>query len=148
MARRFRDEAFVRLLRRHDIALVVADTAGRWPLVEDVTAGFVYIRLHGDKELYVSGYTERALDQWAARIDAWAAGGEPDDARTIAALKPRRRASRDVYCYFDNDAKVHAPFDAQKLAMKLGLIETVTTHTRPARTKAEPPRSMQFFGRT
>ena len=78
----FRDDAFIRQLRRHGIALVVADTAGRWPLVEDVTADFVYIRLHGDEELYVSGYTDGALDAWARRIDTWSRGSEPDDART------------------------------------------------------------------
>ena len=143
----FRDDAFVRLLRRHDVALVVADTAGRWPLLEDVTADFVYIRLHGDEELYVSGYTDEALDMWARRIDAWSRGAEPDDARKASSLKPRRRASRDVYCYFDNDAKVHAPFDAQTLTMKLGLREDVTARGVPAKPKAEPSRSMQVFGR-
>jgi uncharacterized protein YecE (DUF72 family) len=143
----FRDDAFVRLLRRHDVALVVADTAGRWPLLEDVTADFVYIRLHGDEELYVSGYTDETLDMWARRIDAWSRGAEPDDARKASSLKPRRRASRDVYCYFDNDAKVHAPFDAQTLAMKLGLREDVTARGVPAKPKAEPSRSMQVFGR-
>ncbi|HEY1139448.1 MAG TPA: DUF72 domain-containing protein [Lysobacter sp.] len=143
----FRDDAFVRLLRRHDVALVVADTAGRWPLLEDVTADFVYIRLHGDEELYVSGYTDEALHMWARRIDAWSRGAEPDDARKASSLRPRRRASRDVYCYFDNDAKVHAPFDAQTLAMKLGLRDDVTARGVPARPKAEPPRSMQVFGR-
>ena len=143
----FRAEAFIRLLRRHNVALVVADTAGRWPLVEDVTADFVYIRLHGDEELYVSGYTGKALDMWARRIDAWSHGTEPDDARKASALKPQRRVSRDVYCYFDNDAKVHAPFDAQNLAMKLGQREAVTARGRPAKPKAEPSRSMQMFGR-
>lgn len=143
----FRDDAFVRLLRRHDVALVVADTAGRWPLLEDVTADFIYIRLHGDEELYVSGYTEEALDLWARRIDAWSRGAEPDDARKASPLKPRRRASRDVYCYFDNDAKVHAPFDAQNLAKKLCLRDDVTARGVPAKPKAEPSRSMQVFGR-
>ena len=144
----FRDDAFVRLLRRHDVALVVADTAGRWPLLEDVTADFIYIRLHGDEELYVSGYTQEALDLWARRIDAWSRGAEPDDARKASPLKPRRRASRDVYCYFDNDAQVHAPFDAQNLARKLRLRDDVTARGVPAKPKAEPSRSMQVFGRS
>ena len=143
----FRDDAFIRLLRRHNVALVVADTAGRWPLLEDVTADFIYIRLHGDAELYVSGYTDKALDTWSRRIEAWSRGKEPDDARKACALRPRRRASRDVYCYFDNDAKVHAPFDAQNLAIKLGLREEVTARGRPAKPKAEPSRTMQVFGR-
>ena len=112
--------SFVALLRKHDIALVVADTAGKWPYVEEVTASFVYLRLHGDKQLYTSGYTDAALDRWAARIRAWRRGVQPRDAARVAgAPAPRARRSRDVYCYFDNDAKVHAPFDAMRLAEKL-----------------------------
>jgi uncharacterized protein YecE (DUF72 family) len=117
----FLDEDFVALLREHGIALVVADTAGKWPYVEDLTADFVYMRLHGDEQLYVSGYTDAALDRWAARIRAWSAGSQVRDAELISKKPPKRRASRDVYCYFDNDAKVKAPFDAMKLAEKLGL---------------------------
>ena len=117
----FRDPAFVKLLRRQKIGLVVADTAGKWPLVEDVTADFVYVRLHGDAVLYTSGYSDAALAEWARRIRAWSRGGEVADARKIApALGPPPRKSRDVYCYFDNDAKVHAPFDARRL---IGLLE-------------------------
>jgi uncharacterized protein YecE (DUF72 family) len=118
----FLDPAFVKLLRKHRIALVVADTAGKWPLVEDVTADFMYLRLHGDEELYASGYGDEALEAWAERIRAWSAGGEPPHGRKIVpALAPPPRRSRDVYCYFDNDIKVHAPFDAMKLMQKLGL---------------------------
>jgi uncharacterized protein YecE (DUF72 family) len=115
----FRDERFIALLRRHDIALVVADTAGKWPLLEDVTADFMYLRLHGDKDIYASGYTPKALDAWAKRIDAWRRGREPEDARRVSARSPRRRARRDVYCYFDNDMKVRAPFDAEALRKRL-----------------------------
>lgn len=91
----------VDLLRAHDICSVVADTAGRFPLVEEVTSDHVYVRLHGDTELYVSGYTPDALDRWAAKVRAWAEQG------------------LDVYVYFDNDAKGYAPHDA------LGLIARV-----------------------
>lgn len=94
----FRNRGFVELLREYGVALVVADTAGRWPYLEDVTADFVYVRLHGDVELYTSGYTDEALDRWAEKVRAW---------------------DRDVYVYFDNDAKVHAPFDAIGLAERL-----------------------------
>jgi uncharacterized protein YecE (DUF72 family) len=117
----FVDERFVAQLRRHEIALVVADTAGKWPYFEDVTADFMYLRLHGDAELYVSGYTDAALERWAERMRAWAAGGEPDDARRISTRPAPKRRSRDVYCYFDNDVKVRAPVDAHALMRKLGL---------------------------
>jgi uncharacterized protein YecE (DUF72 family) len=115
----FCNDEFVALLRRHGVALVVADTAGKWPYVEDVTADFIYMRLHGDKEIYASGYTPRALDRWASRILDWSGGGEPADAPRISDRPPRRRASRDVYCYFDNDIKVKAPFDAVSLRDKI-----------------------------
>ena len=119
----FLDPAFVALLRRRRVALVVADTAGRWPYREDVTADFVYLRLHGDEQLYTSGYTPRALARWAKRIDAWHRGSEPPHAHRIDGTAPRARC-RDVYCYFDNDAKVHAPFDAQSLVRLLARNET------------------------
>lgn len=116
----FLDPSFITLLREHDIALVVADTAGKWPYVEEITASFLYLRLHGDKQLYTSGYTDAALDRWAARIRAWQAGSQPADAvRVPHAPAPPRRKTRDIYCYFDNDAKVHAPFDAAKLIENL-----------------------------
>jgi len=112
---------FVQLLRAHDVGLVVADTAGRWPDLEDVTSDFVYVRLHGADELYVSGYTEAALDAWAAKVRRWAAGESPTGEHTVAPAAPRVRGGRDVYVYFDNDAKVHAPFDALALADRLGV---------------------------
>jgi len=115
----FCDDAFLAQLRHHGVALVVADTAGKWPYAEDVTADFVYIRLHGDTELYASGYGDAALDRWAKRIDAWSRGGEPADARRVGGPWSKHER-RDVYCYFDNDAKVHAPFDALALMRRLG----------------------------
>jgi uncharacterized protein YecE (DUF72 family) len=115
----FNDPAFVALLRKYKVALVVADTAGKWPDYEDVTADFMYIRLHGAEELYASGYDDAALEHWAARIRAWAGGGQPAGARLISDQPPPRRASRDIYCYFDNDIKVRAPFDAQNLMARL-----------------------------
>ena len=117
----FIDPGFVALLRKHRIALVVADTAGRWPLLEDLTADFVYLRLHGDEELYASGYSDTALDRWATRIDAWRGGGQVDDARLASPRAAPRRARREIFCYFDNDVKVHAPYDAAHLAARLGL---------------------------
>ena len=117
----FVDPRFVALLRRHRIALVVADTAGRWPLAEGLTSDFVYMRLHGDKELYASGYSDAALDDWARRIDAWRRGAQVADARLVTATTGRPARCRDVYCYFDNDVKVHAPYDAAHLAARLGV---------------------------
>jgi uncharacterized protein YecE (DUF72 family) len=88
---------FVELAHRAGVAIVVADTAGKFPFLTELTTDFVYVRLHGDVELYTSGYTEEALQRWAANAREWAAGG------------------RDVFVYFDNDVKVRAPFDARRL---------------------------------
>ena len=111
-------DEFVALLREHGAALVFADSAGKWPYAEDVTADFVYLRLHGSTQLYTSGYTDPELDRWAARVRSWQAGREPRDATRIAARDPDPQP-RDAYVYFDNDAKVHAPFDAMKLRERL-----------------------------
>lgn len=89
------------VLRKHDVAVVVADTAGKWPLLRHVTSDFAYVRLHGDTELYASGYSEASLDEWAGLVRGWAEQGT------------------DVYAYFDNDIKVRAPFDAIALADRL-----------------------------
>ena len=115
----FRDPAFIGLLRRHRVALVCADTVD-WPLLMDLTADFVYVRLHGSEELYASGYDDAALDAWAARVRAWAAGDEPADAERVMGRSRSRKSGRDVYLYFDNDIKVRAPVDASALAARLG----------------------------
>jgi len=116
----FRDPAFIALLRRHRTALVCADTV-EWPLLMDLTADFVYCRLHGSQELYVSGYDDAALDQWAGRVRAWAQGGEPDDAERVLGPAKRRAKGRDVFVFFDNDAEARAPVNAAALAERLGL---------------------------
>lgn len=95
------------LLREQGVATVVADTASRFPRFDAVTADFAYIRLHGAQELYHSGYTDAELDEWAGLVRRWADGdgdGQP----------------RDVYVYFDNDARGHAPHDARALAQRTG----------------------------
>ncbi|WP_305821719.1 DUF72 domain-containing protein [Massilia brevitalea] len=122
----FRDERFIALLRKYKVALVVADTAGKWPYMEDVTADFMYLRLHGDEELYASGYGDAAIERWAGKIRAWSAGGQPEGGERVSPKAPSRRKSRDVYCYFDNDIKVHAPYDAKRLIAVLGLDDPPT----------------------
>lgn len=117
----FATPEFPALLREHGIGLVAADTAGKWPYLEDVTSDVVYVRLHGDAELYVSGYGDEALDRWAARVRAWASGTEPADARRLGPAADPAPDGRDVFVYFDNDVKVRAPVDAMALARRLGV---------------------------
>jgi uncharacterized protein YecE (DUF72 family) len=81
----------------------------------DVTADFIYCRLHGSEQLYANGYDGTALDLWADRVVAWATGGEAPDGRFACGERCRKIPARDVYVYFDNDMKVRAPFDAKGL---------------------------------
>lgn len=116
----FLDPRFIALLAARNIALVIADTAQRWPMPEDITADFVYVRLHGDKKLYQSGYGDRALERWAQRIRAWRDGKDAGDLK-VGGIHPRMKP-RDVYCYFDNtDVKLRAPEDARALIRKLDM---------------------------
>lgn len=92
----FNDPEFMRLLKEHNVALVTADTAGKWPYFELPTADFVYVRMHGDVKLYESGYTDEALMRWSRKIKSWT-------------------RTRDAYVYFDNDIKVQAPYNAVDL---------------------------------
>jgi uncharacterized protein YecE (DUF72 family) len=93
---------FFDLLRRLRVGHVIADTAGKWTLAEEVTASFVYVRLHGSRVLYGSDYTAEELTAWAARVRRWSSAG------------------RDVYVYFDNDHEAYAPHDALELARQVG----------------------------
>ncbi|WP_404382797.1 DUF72 domain-containing protein [Knoellia locipacati] len=90
------------LLREHGVALVHADTAGRWPTMGDGTADFHYVRLHGEERLYAGGYSDSTLDRWAERLTSWEAAGQ------------------DSYLYFDNDIDGRAPWDAERLIERVG----------------------------
>ena len=98
----FDNQAFLDLLREQEVAVVTADTAGKWPLLLEPTTDLAYVRLHGEAELYVSGYDEASLRRWADRVRGWQERG------------------CDVVVYFDNDAKVRAPVDAERLMALLG----------------------------
>jgi uncharacterized protein YecE (DUF72 family) len=112
----FCDPAFIQLLRRHDIALVCADTV-EWPLLMDLTSDFVYCRLHGSRKLYRSGYGTAELGRWAKRIRAWRDGKAMRDGTFVA--EPAKAMPRDVYVYFDNTDKLMAPRDARVLMRRL-----------------------------
>ena len=124
----FVNDGFTALLEKHGIGLVVADTAGKWPRMFQATADFVYVRLHGDIQIYTSGYSSRALDSWARRIRGWV------------------KEQRDVYVYFDNDVKVRAPFDALNLMDKLGLEWSPDSDLAPHRPGARVPRLKYAYG--
>lgn len=143
----FETDAFVKQAQRHRVAIVVADTAGRWPFIEDLTSDFVYVRLHGDEELYTSGYTADALEAWRRKIDTWRAGKEHPSVRTIAGRAPPRKTGRDVYVYFDNDVKVRAPYDAMSLLHRLGLGPEPLDVPPPGAVKEVPRTRWPVYGR-
>lgn len=116
----FINETFIALLRKYHVAFVIADTAGRWPYAEDITSDFVYMRLHGDTELYNSGYSKEAIERWYTRIKSWSKGVQPRDAKLIA-KRSKLKNSLDVFCYFDNTDKLWAPKDARELSVLLGV---------------------------
>jgi len=116
----FINETFIALLRKYHIAFVIADTAGRWPYAEDITSDFVYMRLHGDTELYRSGYSDAAIEHWYKRIISWSQGSQPRDAKLIA-KRTKLPSSLHVFCYFDNTDKLWAPQDARQLSHLLGV---------------------------
>jgi uncharacterized protein YecE (DUF72 family) len=99
--RSFVGAAAAEVLRRWDIGTVLADTAGKFPVIDEDTSGVRYVRLHGHTELYASGYSSRSLDRWAARCLEWGQQG------------------RDVYVYFDNDIRGRAPWDALGLQRRV-----------------------------
>jgi len=113
----------IALLRKYEVALVVADSI-KWPVMMDITADFVYCRLHGSEKLYPDGYTADAIDTWARRILAWSRGEEVTDGTRIHPELGPNRSSRDVFVYFDDDNKARAPFDAQSLHKRIAELTT------------------------
>lgn len=109
-------DAWAAVLERHGAASVTADTAGKYPRLDRTTADFAYARLHGEEELYASGYDDASLDRWADWVRA------------------HLDAGRDAYAYFDNDLKVRAPFDA------MGLVERLPRPASMPRTGDAPGR--------
>lgn len=113
----FKTSAFIALLRRFEMPVVFAEHA-TYPAIADVTGEFVYARLQKGNEKLKAGYPPAALDDWAARANAWAKGGEPKDLPRVdksAAVKQ----PRDVFIYFIHEAKIRAPAAAMALIERL-----------------------------
>jgi uncharacterized protein YecE (DUF72 family) len=84
------------LLARHGAAFCIYELAGYLSPLE-VTADFVYIRLHGPGGPYQGQYDHETLAGWAGAMAAWS------------------REGREVFCYFDNDEAGYAAQDALRL---------------------------------
>jgi uncharacterized protein YecE (DUF72 family) len=84
------------LLAKYNAAYCIFELAGHLSPLE-VTADFVYLRLHGPGGKYQGSYSDEILAGWAGRIREWHAHG------------------RAVYVYFDNDDSGYAPQNALRL---------------------------------
>jgi len=108
---------FIAMARQHNAAIVLAE-AKKFPLVADVTSDFVYLRLQETQDDIPAGYSDQALDTWAARAKTWAAGGVPDDLPLITKAPPKQQ--RDVFVFMISGAKVRNPAAAMALIERLG----------------------------
>jgi len=113
---------YISLLREHQIAVVVADTE-KWPRMMDITADFVYCRLHGNEDVYPNGYDAEGIDHWAHRVLAWSRGEEVTDGLRVHSEPAPKQAARDVFVYFDDDVKVRAPHDAVSLTKRIAELD-------------------------
>jgi uncharacterized protein YecE (DUF72 family) len=84
------------LLGDHNASLCLSDHADA-PAPLEVTADWVYVRLHGPSGRYHGSYSDEQLGHWARHMGKW------------------RRHKKDVWCFFDNDVKSAAPKDAERL---------------------------------
>lgn len=92
------DDETYRIMKKHKAAVVLTHAKGLpYPEDEPMTANFAYVRLHGPGKMFASGYGAKRLKPWSRKVKKWSKEG------------------RDVFVYFNNDAKGHAPREAQKL---------------------------------
>ena len=108
----FVTKEFVALARKHNVAIVLADSA-KYPMIADVTADFVYVRLQQAQEKIVTGYTPAIIKKWSERAKAWQAGGGVKDLPALADAP--KAMKRDVFIYMINGAKERAPAAAMAL---------------------------------
>jgi uncharacterized protein YecE (DUF72 family) len=98
----FRDQSWYTseiydLLRQHNAAFCIYELAGHLSPLE-VTADFIYIRLHGPTlNKYQGSYSDETLGFWAEKLLAW------------------QKQNKDVFVYFDNDQAGYAAFNARRL---------------------------------
>ena len=130
----FEQEASIDLIRRYNVATVLADTS-KYPSFADATGDFIYARLMSAESSRPEGYERKVLARWAERGALWADGKEPEDlpkiAKTPAAAKPR-----DVFLYVINGAKERAPAAAMKILEHLGF-EAPAESAAPAADEPE-----------
>jgi uncharacterized protein YecE (DUF72 family) len=104
--------------RKAGVALAIID-GDKQALRGDVTADFVYARLQRNDTAAPEGYGSSALDEWATRANAWAAGMKAQNL-DLSAPAPRPKApARDVFLYFISGDKIRAPDAAMAFLQRI-----------------------------
>lgn len=91
----YNDEVYS-ILRKNNCAFCIYELQYHLSPLE-VTADFVYVRLHGPGNKYRGSYSEETLKEWATRSREW------------------QQKGKDVFIYFDNDQEGYAAFNAVRL---------------------------------
>jgi uncharacterized protein YecE (DUF72 family) len=96
----FNDEIYI-ALSNHGAAFCIYDFSGLLS-PKEVTADFVYIRLHGPEGPYQGQYHTNVLSGWTETFSSWSDQG------------------KEIFCYFDNDEAGYAAQDAMRLQEMIG----------------------------
>lgn len=140
----FMCDEYLKLARKFKAATVFTDSP-KFPSFADLTADFVYARLMNAEAKIATGYAARDLDHWASRAAAWADGKAPDDLPRVEDKPAARPKAKEVFLFFINGAKEHAPGAAGALLERLGWAPaeevpvkraTAKTATRSAATES------------
>lgn len=131
----FMNPDFIDLLRAHGVALVFAHSGLKSPYMEDLTADFIYARMHGQEKAFKKGYPGPFLSWWADRVSFWTQGKWPEDAQCVSEGKPKS-VKRDAFIYFDTEAKEYAPYDALNLTQLLKTQTQTQSRSSHRRKKA------------
>lgn len=89
------NEEIYALLKKYNCAFCIYELAGHISPIQ-VTANFVYVRLHGPGNKYQGSYSDTTLNEWAKKCIKWS-------------------QTKDVFVYFDNDERGYAAFNAIRL---------------------------------
>lgn len=97
----FHNKDFIAMLKENNVAFVIAHEGGeRAPYLEEPTADFIYIRLHGQDKRFAKGYPTTEVETWTKKLKGWIKKGI------------------DCYAYASLDAKVYSPKTALALLKK------------------------------
>ncbi|MBX9768774.1 MAG: DUF72 domain-containing protein, partial [Bdellovibrionales bacterium] len=131
----FQNPDFIEMLRDYGVAVVFAHSGLKSPYMEDLTADFVYARMHGQEIEYKKGYSQERLSWWADRVSLWMKGQQPTDALCVSDQKATT-TPRDAFIYFDTEEKAYAPMDALNFSLRMGIKEMLP-EKKPTKSRSQ-----------